>query len=76
MGSPKETGQGDREIQGDVTGQGRPRSPTLVGSAEGGHREHLCFQYTPHHCTAALPPGVRLMGSAPFGRAHTRALNE
>ena len=28
--------QGDRETQGEVTGQGRPPSPKLVQSAEGG----------------------------------------
>ena len=36
MGSLEETRQGDREIQGEVTGQCRPRSPKLVQSAEGG----------------------------------------
>ena len=32
----KETGQGERETQGEVTGQGRPRSPKMVHSAERG----------------------------------------
>ena len=32
----EETGQGERETQGEVTGQGRPRSPKMVQSAEGG----------------------------------------
>ena len=36
MESPEETGQGERETQGEVTGQGRPRSPKMVQSAEGG----------------------------------------
>ena len=35
-GGPRETGQGERETQREVTGQGRPRSPTMVQSAEGG----------------------------------------
>ena len=33
---PEETGQVERETQGEVTGQGRPRSPKMVQSAEGG----------------------------------------
>ena len=33
MQSPEETGRG---AQGEVTGQGRPRSPKMVQSAEGG----------------------------------------
>ena len=36
MESQEETGQGERETQGEVTGQGRPRTPKLVQSAEGG----------------------------------------
>ena len=36
MESPKETGQGERETQGEVTGQGRLRLPKVVHSAEGG----------------------------------------
>ena len=36
MESPEEPGQGERETQGEVTGQGRPRSPTMVQSAKGG----------------------------------------
>ena len=36
MESPEEAGQGERETQGEVTGQGRPRSPRMVQSAEGG----------------------------------------
>ena len=34
--SPEEAGQGERETQGEVIGQGRPRSPKMVQSAEGG----------------------------------------
>ena len=33
---PEETGPGERDEQGKVTGQGRPRSPKTVHSAEGG----------------------------------------
>ena len=33
---PEETGQGERDEQGEITGQGRPRSPKMVQSAEGG----------------------------------------
>ena len=36
MGSPEEAGQGDGETQGEVTGQGKPRSPKMVQRAEGG----------------------------------------
>ena len=36
MGSPEETRQGVQETQGSATGQGRPRSPNLAQSAEGG----------------------------------------
>ena len=36
MESPEETGQVERETQGAVTGQGRPRSPKMVQSAEEG----------------------------------------
>ena len=36
MESPEEPGRGERETQGEVTGQGRPRSPKMVQSAEGG----------------------------------------
>ena len=36
MGSPEETGPGGRETQGEVTGQGGPRSPKLVQRAKGG----------------------------------------
>ena len=36
METPQETGQGERETQGEVTGQGRPSSPKMVQSAEGG----------------------------------------
>ena len=35
MESPEETGHGDGQTQGEVTGQGRPRSPKLVQRAEG-----------------------------------------
>ena len=35
MESPEETGQGERETQGEVTWQGRPCSPKMVQSAEG-----------------------------------------
>ena len=35
MENPEETGQGESETQGEVTGQGRPRSPKLVQSIEG-----------------------------------------
>ena len=34
MESPEETGHGERETQGEMTGQGRLRSPTTVQSAE------------------------------------------
>ena len=33
---PEETGHGERDEQGEVTGQGRPRWPKTVQSAEGG----------------------------------------
>ena len=33
---PEETGHGERDEQGEITGQGRPRSPKTVQSAEGG----------------------------------------
>ena len=33
---PEETGQGERDEQGEGAGQGRPRSPKTVQSAEGG----------------------------------------
>ena len=33
---PEETGRGERDEQGEVTGQGRPRLPKMVRSAEGG----------------------------------------
>ena len=36
MESPEETGQVERETQGEVTGQGGPRLPKMVQSAEGG----------------------------------------
>ena len=36
MESPEETGQEERETQGEVTGQGRPRLPKMAQSAEGG----------------------------------------
>ena len=36
MESPEENGQGKRETQGEVTGQGRRRSPKMVQNAEGG----------------------------------------
>ena len=36
--SPEEAGQGERETQGEVTGQGRPRSQKMVQSVEGGKR--------------------------------------
>ena len=36
MESPEETGQGERETQGEVTGHGRPHSPKMVQSVEGG----------------------------------------
>ena len=36
MGGQGKIGQGDRETQGEVTWQGRPRSPKLLQSAEGG----------------------------------------
>ena len=36
MVSPEEAGEGDKKTQGEVTGQGRLRSPKLVQSAEGG----------------------------------------
>ena len=39
MESPEETGQGEGETQGEVTGQGRPRLPKMVQSAEGGKRK-------------------------------------
>ena len=33
---PEETGHGERDEQGEITGQGRPRLPKMVQSAEGG----------------------------------------
>ena len=36
---PEETGQGERDDQGEITGQGRPRSPKLMQSAEQGEGE-------------------------------------
>ena len=36
---PEETGQGDRDDQEEITEQGRPRSPEMVQSAEGGEGE-------------------------------------
>ena len=36
VGIPEETGQGERETQGKVTGHGRPHSPKMMQSAEGG----------------------------------------
>ena len=33
---PEETGHGERDEQGEITGQGRPPSPKTVQSAEGG----------------------------------------
>ena len=38
---PEAVGQGERETQGEVTGQGRPRSPKTVQSTEGGKRERI-----------------------------------
>ena len=35
-GEPRGNWAGERETQGEVTGQGRPRSPKMVQSAEGG----------------------------------------
>ena len=32
----EETGHGERDEQGEITGQGRPRSPQMVQRAEGG----------------------------------------
>ena len=33
---PEETGHGERDEQGEISGQGRPRSPKTLQSAEGG----------------------------------------
>ena len=36
---PEETGHGEGDEQGETTGQGRPRLPKTVQSAEGGERK-------------------------------------
>ena len=49
---PEETGHGERDEQGEITGQGRLRSPKMVQSTEGGGgrtkgKESLCLLEAP-----------------------------
>ena len=48
---PEETGHGERDEQGEITGQGRLRSPKTVQSAEGGEgkdkRERIIVVVSP-----------------------------